>query len=167
MRFPSAHRTLAVAIAASIAIVPACDEPTAPLPRGGPPTALELTIVGGFAAESRVVELRGDTIVLRRSWSGVGIDSARRVPTAEDWREFWEAARAAGIPLWRAEYVAEHIMDGMAWGLTLDVGGRRIRSSGANAYPDGRGREHEGEMTPEFRAFLAAIGRLAGMPVSP
>jgi hypothetical protein len=147
---------------------PGCSDATGPLPDEGAPDELTFSI-GGFAVDSRELELRGDTVVLvRRSWrwiAGDAVDSVRAVPTSDQWRAFWMVAERAGLARWREQYLAEDIVDGTGWSLRLAVGGYVITSSGSNAYPDWRGREHEGLMTDEFRAFLTALGALVGEPV--
>jgi hypothetical protein len=153
-----------VALLGALVAQPGCGDATGPLPDEGAPDELTFSI-GGFAVDSRELELRDDTVVLRRWRAGDAVDSVRAVPTSDQWRAFWMAAGRAGLARWRAQYVAEDILDGTAWSLRLAAGGRVITSSGSNAYPDWRGREHEGVMTDEFRAFLTALGALVGEPV--
>jgi hypothetical protein len=156
------------ALLGALVASPGCSDATGPLPDEGAPDELTFSI-GGFAVDSRELELRGDTVVLRRrpwGWiAGDAVDSVRAVPTSDQWRAFWMVAERAGLAAWREQYVAEDIVDGTGWSLRLAAGGYVITSSGSNAYPDGRGREHEGVMTDEFREFLAALGALVGQPV--
>jgi hypothetical protein len=152
----------------ALAVAGACGDATAPLPSEGAPSALAFSF-GGFGAPSRTVRLRGDTLVYtRRPWDwlpGVKIDSVRTVPSADAWRTFWASASRSGVGRWRGRYVAEGIVDGNGWGLDLTTAdGVRIESEGSNAYPDRSGREHEGDMTAEFRDFLSALGALIGQP---
>ena len=152
------------------ALLASCDDPTGPLPREGAPRELEYT-VGGFAVGTALVELHGDTVVLVRiPWDarpGTRPDSVRTVPTAEAWRDFWEAARDAGVRRWRARYNAEGVVDGSGWSLRIVAPGAKVESNGSNAYPDRHGLEHENEVTSDFRAFEAAIEALAGAPLRP
>lgn len=162
----SARRWLTTAFLGALLAHTGCTDSTGPLPDEGVPDELAFSI-GGFAMDSKSVELRGDTVVLRRrSWSGAAdvLDSARAVPTPDEWRAFWAAADRAGVARWRRQYMAEGIVDGNGWSLRLGAGGRLITSTGSNAYPDVLGREHEGLMTSEFRAFLDALGDLVGEP---
>lgn len=140
----------------------ACGDSIAPLPDEGVPDELHFSI-GGFAVGSSILDLRGDTVMLRRiPGTGGTVDTLRAVPTADGWRAFWTAAERAGVVRWRERYLAEDIVDGMGWSLRLVVRGRVITSSGGNAYPDALGREHELHMTEEFLAFRAALGELVG-----
>ena len=149
----------------ALAVV-ACAESIAPLPDAGRPEALEFSMGGYFGASTRVV-LVGDTVVYTRSqpWESPvpsPIDSIRIVPSAESWQAFWSAMDRSGVNRWRGHYLAEQIADGLGWELTLRTGGRTIRSSGTNAYPDRLGREHEGESTREWNGAVDAILTLVG-----
>jgi hypothetical protein len=146
------------------ALIVACGSPTAP-PQHGVPETFEFRI-GGFGVGSRGLKLHGDTIVtVRVPWDyrpDMPLETRRVVPTAEAWQEFWAAARVAGVHHWRRRYVAPDIVDGTGWDLALESGGFRVASQGSNAYPDSRGRSHEGDFTDGFRHFLAALRELTG-----
>jgi hypothetical protein len=153
---------------ALIASTATCDDPTAPLPREGPPDDLRF-VFGGFAITGVTLELQGATVLMwRQSWDprpGEAIDTLRATPSAEQWRDFWSAADAAGVQRWRARYAAEDVIDGNAWQLRLVAGAFALESTGSNAYPDRLGREQEALMTAEFRALLTALGNLVGEPL--
>ena len=147
--------------------VAACADSIAPLPDEGRPEALEFSMGGYFGASTKVV-LVGDTVVYTISYPWAPampavIDTVRAVPSAESWQAFWNAMDRSGVNRWRGPYVAERIADGLGWELTLRTGGRTIHSSGTNAYPDHRGREHEGESTEEWKGAVDAILTLVGM----
>ena len=158
---------LASAAALSLALV-GCEDSTAPLPTSGVPAMLEFSL-GGYFVGSKSVILRGDTVLyVRVPWDHtptVKLDTVRTVPSAEQWRAFWSAAQGAGVSRWRPEYVAEGIVDGVGWGLRLAANGRIISSQGSNAFPDGDGRKHEGDSTPEFQVLLHAFNDLIGQTV--
>ena len=156
-------RAFTVLVGVALALA-ACDDATGPLPRTGVPDGLEFSI-GGFSVGASTVELRGDTVVLRRWRPGAVNDSVRAVPTPDSWRAFWSATERAGVQRWRARYAAEGIVDGVGWSVRISAGGRLVESSGNNAYPDRFGRKHEIGMTDDFRAFLTAVGELVGHPV--
>jgi hypothetical protein len=163
---PSPRAGLAVLCAALT--LAACTDLAGPLPRAGVPDELEFSM-GGYFAPSASVTLRGDTVVLRRvPWevtSPADIDTIVSVPSAEAWAEFWTVVDEIGVSFWRRRYHAENIADGLGWSLRVVADGRTVESYGSNAYPDSRGAEHEGEETPEFRAFRTAIEELAGAPL--
>jgi hypothetical protein len=162
-RFIRAH--IALLSLAALTVGAACQDPTAPLPREGAPDEL-LFSFGGFGIDATTLELRGATVAMWRSpadWRpGIAIDTTYAVPTAEAWREFWITAKGAGVQRWRSRYAADNIIDGVGWSLRLVAGAFALEASGSNAYPDWRGREHELEMTEEFRAFRTALGNLVG-----
>jgi hypothetical protein len=161
-------RTLRASLAAVLAgvalAVAGCEEAVAPLPREGVPDALRFSM-SGYGMGSSGVELRGDTVVYRRvPWDGDGpptVDSVRVVPTAEAWRAFWDAVDEAGVRRWRLRYTSDAI-DGVGWTLSLEAEGRRVLSSGSNAFPDRRGRQIVDGPTPDFDAFADAVGALVG-----
>lgn len=143
-----------------------CGDAVSPLPREGVPQELEFS-VGSFDAGSSGWELRDDTLVFRRippDANVSGVDTVRRVPSAEEWQSFWTAAAEAGVRNWSGEYRAEGVVDGTGWSLLLEVGGVRIEAQGSNAYPDAEGRESELEPTSAFRGFRSALEDLAGNP---
>jgi len=165
-------RRLGVLLAAlagiSIAAAACEDSPVVPLPVEGAPDALEFSVSAFEGPGSRVVQMRGDTVVFRRittQGAKVSIDSVRVVPTADDWRRFWAAAEEAGVRSWRLHYRAEGIVDGLGWGLRLEADGETIESEGSNAFPDRSGGEHENQVTDAFRVFTDALGDLVGEPV--
>ncbi len=165
-------RRLGVLVAALAGIPLAalgCDDPMLALPREGAPEELRFSY-GAYGGPSLAVELRKDTVVLRRgAWpdgnTPPAIDSVRVVPTADEWRGFWDAVEEAGVERWRRRYRAENIADGVGWQLRLRADGGTLESGGSNAYPDRSGREHKGEQTPEFLAFMDALGDLVGRPI--
>ncbi len=151
----------------SLAFAGCGDNPFVPLPEEGAPEVLQFA-TGGFGTGSRMVEMRGDTVLLvHLLWGDTStpVDSVRVVPTVEDWRRFWASAEEAGVSRWRRRYVAEGIVDGSGWMLKIRAGGRTLESEGSNAYPDREGREHENEPTDAFLALEDAIADLIGQPM--
>lgn len=140
-----------------------CSDPTAPLPAEGAPDELSFQI-GGYGTGSTGVRMDGGAVVVSYTpWDPSGrSEGMRTVPSAGDWAAFWAAAENAGVGRWRREYRADHIVDGTAWSLSLSGGGVVIESQGNNAYPDLQGDEQEGQPTPNFMAFLEALGTLTG-----
>lgn len=158
-------RTSIAAVLSVVALAMAgCEEAVAPLPREGVPDVLRFSMAG-YGMGSSGVELRGDTVVYRRvPWDGdepTTVDSVRVVPTAEAWRAFWDAVDEAGVRRWRLRYLSEAV-DGVGWMLSLEAEGRRVLSSGSNAFPDRQGRQIVDGPTPDFDAFADAVGALVG-----
>ena len=95
-------------------------------------------------------------------------ETERLRPDDHAWRLFWRAVEMNGVWDWRERYERAVADDGTSrsrpharyWLLELEVPGRKLSSSGANAYPPGpRG---SAEPTREFNRFCAAVSRLAG-----
>jgi len=160
-------RPAAVLLSFSLTLV-ACNDAIAPLPQEGAPTALEFSI-GGYGGGGSRVTLVNDTVVMWRvspAWTpGTPIDTVRVVPDSAAWRAFWSATRLAGTSQWRSQYNADGIADGLGWDLRLAASGRQIVSYGSNAYPDRSGQKHEGDVTDDFRIFVAALSDLVGRRV--
>ncbi|HEX6747545.1 MAG TPA: hypothetical protein VF092_09680 [Longimicrobium sp.] len=165
----SNHRrrgSIAALFVAALAIA-GCRDLTGALPEEGPPDELVFSF-GGFGVGSTTIELHGDSVVITHTPTDflptVPPPRVSRVPSPDEWRAFWDAARRAGVHRWRHEYRAEGVVDGSGWDLRIVSDGRTLESSGSNAYPDQLGREHELEMTEAWFAFRLALETLAGQP---
>lgn len=147
-----------------VASLAACGNPTAPIRLAEAPDEFTFSS-GGFFAERHTYEVRGDTIVFRRSLPfqtpPVRVDSLRRIPSPDEWRRFWTAAEVAGVHRWKAEYRQPGVFDGEGFTLHLRAAGRTINTSGSNAYPDRRGVQRF-ETPVEFTGFVAAMDALIG-----
>jgi len=117
--------------------------------------------IGGSTAPSLYVRFREGRLLYERAsaggYSGVVVEAA---PAAGAWEAFWKTVERIGVWDWEPEYVAAHgCRDVTYWHLHLVAGDRRVRSRGANAYPDGSGVE----FSKPFREFAAAVERLLGI----
>jgi hypothetical protein len=152
-------------VAAVLVAIAGCGDATGPLPREGAPDELRFS-VSGYGSATTIVQLDDEGVAVTRiPWdptNGVIIEPVRVVPSAAAWAEFWEAADAAGVRRWRREYRAEDVVDGAGWGLRIVADGVVIDSHGSNAWPDRTGREHERDVTDDFRMFMDAVGTLVG-----
>ena len=138
------------------------------LPTDGPPTALEVRLDGFGYGAHLVTLVGGDTLLVERrpEWR---IDSAgitRVVPTAAQWRAFWDAADRAGVARWPRSCVNARIADGAGYTVTIGTASeRRLEAGGMNAYPRADGRcDLDGGWTTEFRTLMEATSRLIGRP---
>lgn len=78
-------------------------------------------------------------------------EAARRLlPDTEAVEERVSLLAAVVSPDESATYADESVVDGTYWDVAAEQEGRRVRSSGANAYPKG------------FEALCAAVSALAG-----
>lgn len=74
------------------------------------------------------------------------------VPSADQWRRFWDAVERAGVWDWAPEYLAGR-GDGTSWRLELHRGTRGVTCTGLGAYPG----SPDSTPSPAFRDFLAAL----------
>lgn len=154
-----------VAIATAGLIFNACSDATGPLPLEGPPDELKFSVVTFEGVGGSSWELQGDTLVYSTTgFSTPAITATRTVPSAEAWRSFWRETERVGLRRWRRNYTAEGIVDGVGWSTRVRARNVVIESGGSNAYPDEFGREHEGNRTAAFDAYVAALHGLAGLP---
>ena len=79
------------------------------------------------------------------------VDEATVTPSEEAWERFWATLDDAGVWDWAARYEPDSpVMDGTSWMLEAEHDGRRVRSSGSNAYP------------PRFADVCQAVAALSG-----
>ncbi len=94
--------------------------------------------IGGYPGPSYQVMLE-DGRLHYRVWRADGPATETVVdPTPEAWGAFLRAVEEAGLWSWAPRYASPGlIMDGTHWSIELEVGERRVVSSGSNAYPPG------------------------------
>lgn len=126
---------------------------------GAPPKAFEFYI-GGSVGPSLYVRLaEGRLFYERASAGGYSGEVMEASPAPEEWAQFRETVDRLGVWEWEPEYLSAHsCCDVTYWHLRLDMDGRAIVVSGANAYPGSEGPEVSGA----FRGFRAAVERLIG-----
>jgi hypothetical protein len=152
--------------AAAVIAVAGCNDLLLSLPSEGPPQAMSFALAE-LGTDRRTVEVRGDTVVMRR-FKGHDtpelLDSTRTVPSAADWRAFWSATERAGVRKWARRYADYDVVHGIGWGLRITHDNYTLETDGSNAYPDRNGRQHD-EVTEDFLGFVRAMGDLAGKPL--
>ena len=153
--------TRVVAIAGAALLAAACSESTAPVPAANAPRELAYHGSALEGGGSTSVRMEGGAVVVTYS-DGTRTRRVRAVPTAAEWDAFWAAVEQAGVRQWTGDYNAEGFADGFGWSLRLAGNGVEVDAHGTNAYPDRDGREHEIHRTPDFSAFLGALGALTG-----
>lgn len=153
-------------IACAALVFAACGDATAPPPAEGAPDEFAFNVSALEGGTSTSVTLEGATVVVThlqwRHGGGTRTRRLRTVPSAAGWAAFWATIEQAGVRQWTGDYEAEGFRDGSVWSLRLARNGEVIESHGANAYPDGEGREHHLVHTPEFSALLNALEALTG-----
>lgn len=114
------------------------------------PRALRFNMVS--APMIRSYKLVWDSETLTYETSGFPRPKITKVvPSAEQWRAFWEKMEDVKVWEWRGRYEPNAVVyDGVSWGLQIEHGNRKVTSSGNNAYPS------------EFGKFREAVRELAG-----
>lgn len=85
-------------------------------------------------------------------------------PSAEQWRAFWQKMEEVKVWEWRVGYYTR-AYDGVRWSLEFELGGRKVRASGSNAYPsdeDVTGTATIFEGSEVFAKFREAVRELVG-----
>ncbi len=106
--------------------------------------------IGGYFGPSYSVALRGKRIRYRASRDGRPLVDELLEPSTADWAAFSASVEAAGIWSWASSYCDPGTLDGTSWSVSLEIEGRRMTSSGSNAFPR------------TFDEVSAAISRLVG-----
>lgn len=116
--------------------------------------------IGGYTGDSYEVCWTGDSLEYRVYDPGFELRDVRLVnPPPHKWKLFWQWLDDNELWSWPETCESETpLQDGTSWSVSIEVGGRRLYSAGANAYPDTR----MSRQTPVFKQFLAALRRLLG-----
>ena len=89
------------------------------------------------------------------------------IPTDEEWKDFWKKMDQLGIWKWLKEYSPQYtyVSDGYYWKVNMELGDKKIESSGFNAYPGDNGEIVDMSMTRSFKIFLDAVEILTGLEI--
>ena len=73
------------------------------------------------------------------------------IPSEEEWKKFWDKMDKIGVWNWMDNYDCPDVVgrDGTSWNLKIEVGDKKIESSGSNYYP--------GENIEEIVPYLIKI----------
>ncbi len=77
-------------------------------------------------------------------------DQMIRIPK-ERWMSFSKRLEEAKLWGWESRYADSSVTDGTSWSLEAEWAGKKVRSTGQNAYPEGK----------QFRALITAIVELS------
>jgi len=90
----------------------------------------------GLGLGRSLVELRDGRLVLNASGYGHDENVYTLVdPPPERWVAFWKMVESLGVWSWEPKYYRP-ILDGSSWSLQLQHEGRRLSSTGSNAWPE-------------------------------
>lgn len=105
--------------------------------------------VGGSEGPSYQVDLAEQSLRYRKSWGDKGTVETIK-PTVEQWAAFQAVLEEIRAWEWKKSYATAQVKDGTHWSVTMAFRGRKIESTGSNAYP------------PDFDKYLAAVKALLG-----
>jgi hypothetical protein len=88
-----------------------------------------------FRGNTTLMIWDGKVLQLEKSVGGKTTPREKIKPSEESWKKFWKDMDAIGIWKWNAEYINKDLADGHSWGVLLEYGDKKIRSSGRNMYP--------------------------------
>lgn len=104
--------------------------------------------IGGFGGERYYVDLV-DRTLRYKVLKGQKETTETIIPTADQWAAFELALDALKVWEWKKVYEIPS-EDGTQWSATIIEEGRKLETTGNNAYP------------PEFKKYLAAVWALLG-----
>jgi hypothetical protein len=107
--------------------------------------------IGGYFGPSYSLELKGHEITYKAFGEGYELENSEMIkPTMEHLDQFQEEIKKIGIRYWNKRYINPHVLDGTSWSVSIDCEGKRFKSSGSNAYPEG------------FDEFINSVRKLVG-----
>jgi hypothetical protein len=107
--------------------------------------------IEGFLGASYWVELVPDSSSVRFTTAEGTKEEKIDIPN-ERWSIFWKRLEEANVWSWKKQYRDPNTVDGTVWTVTIDWSGRKVGSSGSNAYPD----------IKQFEIFKAGVSELLG-----
>ena len=87
------------------------------------------------------------------------------IPSEEEWKKFWDKMDKIGIWEWIDNYTLEddlYTLDGSSWNLKIELGNKKVESSGSNYYPGENIEEIVPDQLESFKKFLNALRSLTG-----
>jgi len=128
----------------------------------------KLTFQIGSLARREWVEWDGKA--LRYKVTGLDVDQKQSktkavTPSEAQWKKFWASVDGAKAWKWSTRYENEAVQGGTSWGLQMEHGEKKLKSSGRNAYPNDEDvTKGTQEPTPSkaFRQFRKGIEALLG-----
>ena len=101
------------------------------------PYAFQL-FIGGHFGPSYSLELKGQEITYKTFGGGYELENSEIIiPTMEQLEQFLGKIKKIGVWKWKKLYTNPHVLDGTSWSVSIEYRGKRFKSSGNNAYPEG------------------------------
>ena len=87
------------------------------------------------------------------------------IPSEEEWKKFWDKMDNIRVWNWIDDYTLEddlYTLDGSSWNLKIELGDKKVESSGSNYYPGENIEESDPNQSESFKKFLNALRSLTG-----
>ena len=129
------------------------------------PKVFEFRYGGSIDPNRFNIEIENSKIVFAYDSFPYGYSDNYIIPSEEEWKKFWEKMDKVGIWNWIENYDCPDLMvlDGTSWNLKIEVGDKKIESSGSNYYPGENIEEIVPDQSKSFKKFLNAIRLLTGL----
>lgn len=86
------------------------------------------------------------------------------IPSEEEWKKFWDKMDNIKVWNWKDNYDSPDfvVLDGTSWNLKIELGDKKVESSGSNYYPGENIEEIVPDQSESFKKFLNALRSLIG-----
>ena len=86
------------------------------------------------------------------------------IPSEEEWKKFWDKMDNIRVWNWIEDYDCPDFVfdDGSSWNLKIELGNKKVASSGSNFYPGDNIEEVVDDQSETFKKFLDALQSLTG-----
>ncbi len=86
------------------------------------------------------------------------------IPSEEEWMKFWDKMDNIRVWNWMDNYDCPDVLvdDGSSWNLKIELGDKKVESSGSDYYPGENVEEIVSDQSESFKKFLDALRSLTG-----
>ena len=86
------------------------------------------------------------------------------IPSEVEWKKFWDEMDRIRVWSWMDNYDCPDVVfdDGSSWNLKIELGDKKVESSGSNYYPGENIEEIVSDQSESFKKFLDALRSLTG-----
>ena len=119
--------------------------------------------IGGLLRTSYAVKWQNGFLNYSASKDGKMIDSAKIIPSPDQWKEFRNTLDRLDVRKWHDDYYNPNIFDGTQWSLEITYLDFNLKINGSNSYPEANGKPNNDPMgSKEFDKYLKAVETLLG-----
>ena len=129
------------------------------------PKVFEFRNGGSVDPFSFNIKIENGRIVFALDSFPPGYNDKYFIPSEEEWKKFWDKMDKIGIWEWIEDYTDKDIMymeDGSSWNLKIELGDKKVESSGLTYYPGENVKEIVPYQSESFKKFLNALRSLTG-----